>query len=376
MAASFEAPPSGVSADAEPEQLGRLFTVSDAMRRLFARVREAATSDAAVLLEGETGTGKELLAEALHEQSARADKPLVVVDCASIPSELIESELFGHVRGSFTGALADRAGAFEAAHGGTLFIDELGELPLELQPRLLRVLEKQELRRVGSNQTRRVDVRVVAATNRQLSREVAEGRFREDLYYRLAVLRLQIPSLRQRPEDVLFLAERFLAEASVFGPLELTEDTRARLLAHRWPGNVRELRNTIERGAALSDRIFRLPEDFGEGMFDVDGADGRAPGSGVGLVDTAPRSAPDPAPLATASGAARPPTSVGAATRPLWEGKPYKEAYQAVLEDFERGWLAALLDAHQGNVSAASRAAGIHRNLLHRMMARYGIHRG
>jgi DNA-binding NtrC family response regulator len=355
-----------------PASLGRLWTVAASMRRVLARVEELGKSDASVLVQGETGTGKELVAEALHEASARASGPLVVVDCASIPRELIETELFGHVRGSFTGAQSDRPGAFEAASGGTLFIDELGELPLDLQPRLLRVLEKQEVRRVGGNQVRRVDVRIVAATNRDLAREVAEGRFREDLYYRLAVVRLELPSLRSRPEDVVFLAERFLAEAGAGAPLALTEATRARLLEHRWPGNVRELRNVVERGAALSDSMFRLPDDFGEDLLEVDGASGRAPGSGVGL-QAPPRTAPAPhaeVPAAPAAAAAP-----GDRTRPLWEGKTYKDARDAVLEDFERGWLAALLDAHRGNVSAAAREAGLHRNLVHRMMARLGIHR-
>ena len=347
-----------------PRRCGRLFTASPSMGAIVDRLEELAPSEASVLIEGETGTGKELVAEAIHEHSRRAAGPYMVVDCAAVPGELIESELFGHARGAFTGAVADRAGAFEAAGGGTLFIDELGELPLELQPRLLRVLEKREVRRVGTNTPRAVDVRVVAATNRDLWREVSEGRFREDLYFRLAVVKLKLPPLRERPEDVVLLAQRFLAELPE--PLTLPDEARAQLLAHPWPGNVRELRNTIDRGAALSDRVFRLPEDFGQSIA-LDGWDGAAPGSGVGLEAAPEEDASEVAPLAS--------HPAGALTRPLWEGRSFKEAREAVLEDFERGYLTALLEAHGGNVSAAARAAGIHRNILHRMMARHGLGR-
>lgn len=336
------------------------------MHALFDRLTDVAATDASVIIEGETGTGKELVAEAVHDTSHRASGPYVVVDCAAVPRELIESEIFGHAKGAFTGALTDREGAFEAADGGTIFIDEIGELPLELQPRLLRVLEKHEIKRVGANATRSIDVRVVAATNRDLRREIEAGRFREDLYFRLNVVRLDIPPLRERPDDVVFLTERFLSEfPGLHGPIQLREDTKPRLTSYPWPGNVRELRNLVDRGAALSDRYFRLPEDFGRALeLELDD-EGRALGSGVGLTDVHVEASP---PVhADEPG--------GSVTRPLWEGKTYKDAKEAVMADFERGYIMTLLQAHGGNVSGAARAAGIHRNILHRMMTRYGIKR-
>jgi DNA-binding NtrC family response regulator len=339
------------------------------MRRCFRTLAEVAQSDATVLIEGETGTGKELAAEAIHLNSPRSLAAYMVVDCASVPRELIESELFGHVRGAFTGAESDRKGAFEAAHGGTVFIDEIGELPLDLQARILGVLERRQVKRVGADTTRKIDVRVIAATNRDLAREVRHGRFREDLLFRLNVLKVTLPPLRERPEDVVLLTERFLGELPE--RLELQADALARLLAHRWPGNVRELRNIIDRGASMSDRFFRVPDDL-ERSFAL--AERIEPHE----AEAAPSSAPPP-PVVPGSRTTAPPPGApkpgGALTEPLWRGKAYKEAREAVLEDFERSYVAALLDTHHGNVSAAARAAGIHRNILHRMIARYGIGR-
>lgn len=330
------------------DQLGRLRAASPAMLRALAHLREAAASDASLIITGETGTGKELAAEAVHEASPRCHGPFVVVDCAAIAPELVESELFGHVRGAFTGADTNRVGAFEAANGGTVFIDELGELPLTLQPRLLRVLEKREVKPVGSNRLVPVDCRVVCATHRDLWAEVAAGRFREDLLYRLAVLQVELPPLRERPDDIRALTTHFASELNPFEPPLVEPATLQRLLAHTWPGNVRELRNTIERAAALSDRTLRLPPDF------ADDAD-------LHLIETRPS-------------AEEPPLEVGEGghTRALWWGKDYKSAKAAVMEDFERNWLKALLEKHGHNVSSAAREAGIHRNLLHRMIARYG----
>jgi transcriptional regulator with GAF, ATPase, and Fis domain len=276
------------------------------------------------------------------------------------------------VRGAFTGAVSDRKGAFEAADGGTVFIDEIGELPLSLQPKLLRVLERQEVKRVGANATKSINVRVICATNRNLAREVEDGRFREDLFFRLNVVRVRIPPLRERADDILFLAEQFLRDFPTPSgkPLEIKPDARDRLLGYEWPGNVRELRNIIDRGAAMSDKYFRVPDDFGESV-ELDGAGGMAPGSGVGLVDDSDHY-DGPPPLQRVSPTGQP---LGALTKPLWEGRSYKDAKAAVMADFEQGYIQALLDEHRGNVSAAARAAGIHRNILHRMMARYGIGR-
>lgn len=340
------------------------------MRATLERLREAAVAEVPVIILGETGTGKELAAEALHEASGRANGPFVVVDCASVARELVESELFGHARGAFTGAETNRVGAFESAKGGTVFIDELGELPLELQPRLLRVLERNEVKPVGTNEVRKVDCRVVSATNRDLLGEVKAGRFREDLFYRLAVIELELPPLRGRPEDIELLTRKFLGEASLFEPIELDEATLDRLLSHSWPGNVRELRNTIERSAALSDRFLRLPEDFGKDL-DLHVPPSLEP-------DPAARPSELPEPDGTENSRKRNLSLEeieGSVTRPLWTGRPFKEAKARVLEDFERGYIEDLLDRHGHNVSRAAREAGIHRNILHRLITKYGLAR-
>ncbi len=238
-------------------QHGAPIAESPKMKEVLAQVQSVAKTSATVLLHGETGVGKEVIARHLHALSGRADKPLVKVNCASIPRELFESEFFGHVRGAFTGAHRDRKGRFELADGGTLFLDEVGEIPIELQPKLLRALQESTFERVGDDQTREVDVRIIAATNRDLKVEVAEGRFRADLYYRLGVFPIEIPSLRERPEDIVPFAEHFLArhapqmgrEGLAIGPRE-----RELLEGYGWPGNVRELGHVIERSVILSTR--------------------------------------------------------------------------------------------------------------------------
>jgi DNA-binding NtrC family response regulator len=319
----------------ERSEFGSLVGASVRMRATFAVLERAAASDVTTLLEGETGTGKEGAAESIHAASARREQPFLVVDCGAVPENLPESELFGHERGSFTGATARRTGVFEEADGGTVFLDEIGELPLELQPRLLRVLEQREIRRIGSNAYRAVNVRVIAATNRDLRTQVNTGAFRPDLYYRLAVLRVPLPPLRERPEDVPLLVSRFLSQlgASDEQTRHLTDAAfLARLGSATWPGNVRELRNYVERCLVLEQHA-PLEESGGE------------PGS--------------PAPPATGIDASL----------------SYAEAKRRVLDDFERRYLTALLARHDGNVSKAARAAGMDRVYVHKLLHRHGVRR-
>jgi DNA-binding NtrC family response regulator len=242
----YSRPPGGDSSPQSDEIVGS----SGAYRKLLKRIEMVAPTDSTVLIQGETGTGKELIAREIHKMSRRKDRPLVRVNCASIPKELYESEFFGHVRGAFTGAIKDRVGRFEAAHGGTLFLDEVGEIPIELQSKLLRALQEKQYERVGDERTKSADVRIIAATNRQLKEEVKAGRFREDLYYRLNVFPLEVAPLRERREDIPLLARYFVGllvkELKCPKP-RLTEAGVAALQFHDWPGNIRELRNVIER---------------------------------------------------------------------------------------------------------------------------------
>jgi len=302
------------------------------MRQLFALLERIAPSEASVLVLGETGTGKELCAEALHAHSLRKARPLVVVDLAAVQPNLIESELFGHVRGAFTGAVSDRAGAFERADGSTLFLDEIGELSSELQPRLLRALERGQVKRVGANDYRTVNVRVVAATNRDLLSLASEGRFREDLYHRLAVLAVRLPPLRERRDDVPMLVQALLQQLG--RPGAIGPATLARLGAHDWPGNVRQLRNVIERAVSLSPGAGEVPPEL--------------------LVLPEDRSAPTPSSSS---------------------GLPFKEAKERLIEAFEREYLEGLLSRCGGNVSRAAREAGIDRVYLHRLLKRYALAR-
>lgn len=241
---------------------GRIVGTSPALRRMMKRVEAVAETPASVLVQGESGVGKELVAHAIHVQSPRADHPLVKVNCASIPKELFESEFFGHVKGAFTGAHRDRIGRFQLADGGTLFLDEVGEIPMELQGKLLRVLQESEFERVGDDVTRSVDVRVIAATNKNLEKLIVDGEFREDLFYRLSVFPVDVPALRERGEDIVQLAQHFLEQTCKdFGRdvLTLTRAQTANLRAYDWPGNVRELKNVIERAVILSTgKVLRL----------------------------------------------------------------------------------------------------------------------
>jgi DNA-binding NtrC family response regulator len=238
-------------------QLTRVIGASPAFEQVLRMVEKVAPTGSTVLLTGETGTGKEVIADAIHELSPRAERRLVKVHCAAIPAMLLESELFGHTRGAFTGAVREKPGLFEVADGGTIFLDELGEIPLDMQVKLLRVLQTGEVQRIGETRSRRVDVRVIAATHRDLELEVAQGRFREDLFYRLNVIPLLVPPLRLRGDDVLLLAQRFLErERTERGRTQVegfAPEALAALRAHTWPGNVRELENAVERAAALAE---------------------------------------------------------------------------------------------------------------------------
>ena len=249
-----------------PEQEGdeaELVSGSEAMRQVFKRIGLAADSDATVLVLGETGTGKELVARALHRNSVRAERPFVAVNCAAIPADLMESELFGHVKGAFTGAVSDRAGRFREAQGGTLFLDEVGDMPLPTQAKILRALQEREITPVGASRALPVNVRIIAATHRDLPDAVRQGRFREDLWYRLQVVPVHLPPLRERLGDVLLLAEHFLRQGGGASPKRLGADAARLLLAHDWPGNVRELRNAMERAALLCPGPVIGPEHIG-----------------------------------------------------------------------------------------------------------------
>ncbi len=301
---------------------------SNAMRAVFALLERAAASDVTVLLDGETGTGKSGAARAIHSLSSRKAAPFLTVDCGALPAELLESELFGHRKGSFTGATEDRAGVFEAARGGTVFLDEIGELPLELQPKLLRVLEEGEVKRVGTNVYKPVDVRIVAASNRDLREEVNAGRFRTDLFYRVAVVRLSLPPLRKRPDDVEPIATALLRSLGADPsrtPALFAPELMARLRAAAWPGNVRELRNHLERCLVFEDAAHPLADDLPN------------------------------EPLASS---ADPRLS-------------FANARRAAIAAFEREYVARLVEHHGGNVGRAAEAAGVDRAYLYRLLRRH-----
>ncbi len=319
------------------ERHGEIVGASAGIRALVAQIERVAPTPARVLITGENGTGKELVARALHQQSARAKQPFIEVNCAAIPSELIESELFGHMKGSFTGAVQDRAGKFEQADGGTLFLDEIGDMSPSAQAKVLRVLQEGEVTRIGGNKVRKVDVRVLAATNKRLEDEIAAGRFREDLYYRLNVVPMTVPALRERRDDIPMLVEHFLqtlAADSGLPPRPIDDAAMQRLAALEWPGNVRELRNTVERLLILAagPRITRADVDR------LVGARAEAGDAGLGTFEQ----------FAT-----------------------YEEFKLAA----ERAFLEAKLRAHDWNVAETARAIDMPRSNLYKKLERHGLAR-
>jgi transcriptional regulator with GAF, ATPase, and Fis domain len=323
------------------EHLGPLIGRNVKMREIYGIIEKIAPAGTTVVVEGETGTGKEVVAQAIHQLSPRSSGPMMIFDCGAVPENLIESELFGHEKGSFTGAIMTRQGLFEMAHGGTLFLDELGELNLELQPKLLRALEQREIRRVGSSKPIKVDVRVIAATNRNLEEEVRTGRFRQDLYYRLSVVRVVLPPLRERPEDIPLLVEHFLTThtfnrtPSGSQRVQGIEMEALDLLAgYHWPGNVRELVNVVERAVSFTEgemiRVRDLPDQ-------------------LRLAGTSP--------------------GIDAVTGEV----TFKEAKERWVSSFERDYILALLKKNSGNISHAAREADIDRKYFRKLMRKYGI---
>jgi two-component system, NtrC family, response regulator HydG len=311
---------------------GHVVGESSEMRRLYPLCRKLAASDVPVVIEGETGTGKEVLAESLHEEGSRAEGPFVVFDCTATPANLLEAALFGHERGSFTGAVDSRKGVFEQAHGGTLFIDEIGDLDLALQSKLLRALERREIRRIGGDRWIKVDVRVLAATRRDLDREVAAGRFRDDLFFRLAVARIELPPLRRRQGDIAALTRHFWQALSGRG--EVPADLLARFEAYTWPGNIRELHNTVARQLALGEL--------------------------ADLKTTQPKE--------DSAASVGPPAD--AVDQILALDLPFIQARDRMLEEFEHRYVERALAKHGGNVTHAAAACGVARRYFQTIRSR------
>jgi len=333
-------------AEALQRRGGEILGQSETIQALRADIERVASSDLTVLITGETGTGKELVARKLHASSSRADQVLVYVNCAALPENIAESELFGHLRGSFTGAVADRAGRFELAHEGTLFLDEIGELPLSIQPKLLRALQLGDVQRLGADQPRSVDVRILAATNRDLVAEVRASRFRPDLYHRLSVYPIRVPSLQERGEDVLLLAGHFLDQARLrlgTGPIHLGPSARPLLLGWSWPGNVRELEHVLLRA------VLRAAGDERGGPVQVDAEhlDLEAVGGSAGSHDAPPAGEP-----------------AGA-----YEGLDLRTA----VDEFQRRLILETVERCGGNWAEAARRLGTGRANLHRIKKRLGI---
>jgi DNA-binding NtrC family response regulator len=323
---AIELPPS------QSRRFGELVAESLAMREVFAVLELAAGTDVSVLVEGETGVGKELAARAIHERGDRRGQPFVAIDCGALPESLLDSELFGHVRGAFTGAASPRRGAFVRADGGTIFLDELDSMPPPVQARFLRVLEERRVRAVGSDTDHAIDIRVIGAARRDLRELVAEGGFRPDLYYRLSVVRVVLPPLRERREDLAPIVREMLRLRGFAEPGAIEGPNLEKLVVHDWPGNVRELRNAIDRALALSPGVARFT-DLRLGIDAI--ATGEAPAIRTDL--------------------------------------PFSEAKQQVIDAFERRYLRDVLERCDGNISAAAREAGIDRKHLRTLLVRHGL---
>ncbi|HSR98460.1 MAG TPA: sigma 54-interacting transcriptional regulator [Kofleriaceae bacterium] len=343
------------------------------MREIYAIIEKIAPTATTVVIDGETGTGKEVVAQAIHSLSPRARNDFVVFDCGAVPPNLIESELFGHEKGSFTGAVMTRQGLFEQADGGTLFLDELGELPLDLQPKLLRALEQREVRRVGSAKAAKVDVRIIAATNRNLEDEVRAGRFRQDLFYRLSVVRLHLPALRDRSDDVPLLAQHFLdhgafnRKPSSPGVRSVSREATTALQAYPWPGNVRELVNVVERAVSFCDTDTIELSDLPDYVRTA-----KAPPSRESV--PARRMSTASGPIAAPSVSMNPNTPAPAPPEELLaEGVTFKDAKERWVASFERDYILQLLRRNNGNISHAARAADIDRKYFRKLMKKYDI---
>ncbi|HMG19881.1 MAG TPA: sigma 54-interacting transcriptional regulator [Kofleriaceae bacterium] len=343
------------------------------MREIYSIIEKIAPTATTVVIDGETGTGKEVVAQAIHSLSPRSRNDLVVFDCGAVPPNLIESELFGHEKGSFTGAVMTRQGLFEQADGGTLFLDELGELPLDLQPKLLRALEQREVRRVGSAKAAKVDVRIIAATNRNLEDEVRAGRFRQDLFYRLSVVRLHLPSLHDRTDDIPLLVQHFL-ETGAFNrkpnapPVRgVSREALSALQSYPWPGNVRELVNVVERAVSFCDNDLIQLSDLPDYIRTAKAPPPRE--VQPRRATTVPMGATS-APLVSMNPntpAPAPPDEL------LAEGVTFKDAKERWVASFERDYILQLLRRNNGNISHAARAADIDRKYFRKLMKKYDI---
>ena len=351
------------------DRFDQVIGTSAAMREIFATLEKVSPSELTVMITGETGTGKELVARAIHTASNRRGRPFVVLDCGAIPRDLIESTLFGHEKGSFTGAVGQHHGCFEQANGGTIFLDEIGELDLDLQPKLLRVLEQREIKRVGGDRTIKVDVRVLAATNRDLRAEVNCGNFREDLYFRLSVVAVELPPLRKRIEDIPMIAQHFLRDVASRRGLNMSfgQDAMGAMVGQLFPGNVRELRNVVERAAALSDGpvIGRSDLVFSGGPSVIVAHD---------LMQAGAMAAQQAA--AKLGGAAPPPLQSGPAIFDpslLMPGLGFKQAKQTVVDAFESAYLGKLLARNEGNITRSAQEAGLTRYHLRELLKRHRL---